>query len=99
MLSYMNRDHDDICCQILTATMRIYVVRFEQMQHWIAEFLRKFQGWGIKIDNVNKIFVAKLIYILQYRMITWNSLPDLVKVNVSFSMFKSKVRNLYLEKY
>ena len=29
MLSDMNRDHEDICCQILTATMRIYVVRYE----------------------------------------------------------------------
>ena len=26
-------------------------------------------------------------------MITWNSLPDIFKVKVSFSMFKSKVRN------
>ena len=32
-------------------------------------------------------------------MITWNSLPAIFKVNVSFSMFESKVRNLYLEKY
>ena len=32
-------------------------------------------------------------------MITWNSLPDIFKVNVSFSIFKSKVRNFYLEKY
>ena len=32
-------------------------------------------------------------------MITWNYLPDIFKVNVSFSMFKSKVRNFYLEKY
>ena len=32
-------------------------------------------------------------------MITWNSLPDIFKVNVSFSMFNSKVRNCYLKKY
>ena len=32
-------------------------------------------------------------------MIMWNSLPDIFKVNISFSMFKSKVRNFYLEKY
>ena len=32
-------------------------------------------------------------------MITWNSLPDIFKVNVSFSMFKSKVQDFYLEKY
>ena len=31
--------------------------------------------------------------ILQNGMITWNSLPDVIKVNVPFSMFKSKVRN------
>ena len=30
----------------------------------------------------------------------WNSLPDIFKVNaISFSMFKSKVQNFYLEKY
>ena len=37
--------------------------------------------------------------VLHNDMITWNSLPDIFKVNVSFSMFKSKVRNFYLEKY
>ena len=31
--------------------------------------------------------------------ITWNSLPDVFKVNLSFSMFKSNVQNFYLEKY
>ena len=37
--------------------------------------------------------------VLHNGMITPNSLPDIFKVNVSFSMFKSKVRNFYLEKY
>ena len=37
--------------------------------------------------------------VLHNGMITLNSLPDIFKVNVSFSMFKSKVRNIYLEKY
>ena len=37
--------------------------------------------------------------VLHNGMITWNSSPDIFKVNVSFSMFKSKVRNFYLEKY
>ena len=32
-------------------------------------------------------------------MITWNSLPNIFKVDVSYSMFKSNVRNFYLEKY
>ena len=32
-------------------------------------------------------------------MITWNSLPDIFKSNVSFSMFKGRVQNFYLEKY
>ena len=36
--------------------------------------------------------------VLHNVMITWNSLSDICKGNVSFSMFKSKVRNLYLEK-
>ena len=31
-------------------------------------------------------------------MIISNSLPDVLKVNLSISMFKSKVRNLYQEK-
>ena len=38
-------------------------------------------------------------HVLHNGMITWNSLPDIVKVNVSFSMFKSKERDFYLEKY
>ena len=37
--------------------------------------------------------------VLHNGMITWNFLPDIFKVNVSFSIFKSKVRNLYLKKY
>ena len=37
--------------------------------------------------------------VLHNGMITWNYLPDIFKVNVSFSMFKCKVRNFYLEKY
>ena len=37
--------------------------------------------------------------VLQNGMITWNSIPDIFKVNVSFSMFKSNVRNFYQEKY
>ena len=37
--------------------------------------------------------------VLHNGMITWNSLPDIFKVNVSFSMLKSKVRNFCLEKY
>ena len=37
--------------------------------------------------------------VLHNGMIKWNSLPDICKVNVSFSMFKSKVQNFYLEKY
>ena len=37
--------------------------------------------------------------VLHNDIITWNSLPDIFKVNVSFSSFKIKVRNIYLEKY
>ena len=37
--------------------------------------------------------------VLHNGMITWNSLPDIFKVNVFFSMFKSKVRNFYPEKH
>ena len=37
--------------------------------------------------------------VLHNGMITWNYLPDIFKVKASFSMFKSKVRNFYLEKY
>ena len=32
-------------------------------------------------------------------MITWNSFHDIFKVNVSFTIFKRKVRNFYLDKY
>ena len=38
-------------------------------------------------------------FVLHNSMIKQNSLPDIFKVNVSFSMFKSKVRKFYLEKY
>ena len=37
--------------------------------------------------------------VLHICMITWNSLPDIFQDNVSFSMFKSKVQNFYLETY
>ena len=37
--------------------------------------------------------------VLHNGMITWNSLPDVFKVNIFFSMFKSKVRNFYIENY
>ena len=38
-------------------------------------------------------------WVLHNGMITWNSLPDVHKVNVSFSMFKIKVGNFNFEKY
>ena len=34
--------------------------------------------------------------VLHNGMITWIYLPDVLKTNVSFSMFKNKVRNFYL---
>ena len=37
--------------------------------------------------------------VLHNGMITWNSLTHIFKVNVSSSMFKINVRNLYLAKY
>ena len=37
--------------------------------------------------------------VLHNGMIRWNSLPDIFKVNVSFSMLKSKVQHFNLEKY
>ena len=37
--------------------------------------------------------------VIKNGMITWNSLPDTFKVNISFSMFKSMVRNFFLENY
>ena len=36
--------------------------------------------------------------VLHNGMITWNYSPDVFKVNESFSMFKSNLRNFYLEK-
>ena len=38
-------------------------------------------------------------YVVHNGMITWNSLPGVFKVNVSFSMFKNKARNSYLKEY
>ena len=37
--------------------------------------------------------------VLHNGMITWNSLPDAFKVNLSISMFQSNVRIFDLEKY
>ena len=49
----------------------------------------------MKIPGVNR---SKPKYCVLHNGKTWNSVPDVSNVNVSFSMFKSKVRNLYLEK-
>ena len=37
--------------------------------------------------------------VLHNGMITWNSIPDVFKVNVSFLMFESYIRNFYLQKH
>ena len=37
--------------------------------------------------------------VLHNGMMTWNSLLDVLKVNVYLLMFKSKVQNFYLEEY
>ena len=37
--------------------------------------------------------------VLHNGIMTWNSLPEIFKVNVFFSILKSKVRDFYLEKY
>ena len=49
------------------------------------------------ILRVNRLKIKYCV--LHNGRITWNSLPDVIKVNLSFSMFNSKARNLYLEKY
>ena len=36
--------------------------------------------------------------VLHNGMITWNYAPDVFEVSLSFSIFKIKVRNFYLEK-
>ena len=50
--------------------------------------------------NIFRVNRSKTKYcVLHNGMIKWNSLPDVFKVNLSFSTFKSKVRNFYLKKY
>ena len=52
----------------------------------------------MSILSVNKSKTKHCV--LNDGVITWNSsLPDIFKVIVSFSLFKSKVQNFYLEKY
>ena len=47
--------------------------------------------------SIFRVHRSKIKYcILHNCMITWNSLPDIFKVNISFSMFKSKVRHFCL---
>ena len=54
-------------------------------------------NYQMSILRVNR---SKTKYcVLHNGMITWNSLPDIFKVNVSVSMFKRNVRNFHLEKY
>ena len=40
-------------------TLRKYVAEYEQMWKCMVEFLSKFQGYGIKIDRVDSIRLAK----------------------------------------
>ena len=61
----------------------------------IIKFIAITQGPTIYVLNRSKTKHC----VLHYGMITWNPLPDVFIVNVSFSMFKSKVRNFHLEKY
>ena len=42
-----------------TVTISKYVAEYEQMWKWMVEYVRKFQGHGIKIDWVNSLRVAK----------------------------------------
>ena len=49
----------------------------------------------MSILSVNKSKTKHCV--LHNRMRTWNSLPDIFKINVSFSVFKNKVRNVYQE--
>ena len=46
---------------VTALTLRKYVAKYEQMWKWMVEFLSKYQGRGIKIDNVNSIRVTKSI--------------------------------------
>ena len=50
--------------------------------------------------SILRVKISKTKYcVLRNGMILLNSLPDIFKVNVSFSMSKSKARNFHLEKY
>ena len=53
----------------------------------------------IHSHNTNTNNQMSILCMNRFFLGTWNSVPDVFKVNVSFSMFKSKVRNFYLEKY
>ena len=66
----------------------------------IIKFIAIIQGPTTKLMSILRVNKSKTKHcVLHNGMITWNSLPDIFKVNVSFSIFKSKVRNFYLEKY
>lgn len=48
-------------------TLSKHVAELEHhMPKWIAEFLNKFQGCGIKIARVDSIWVGKPLILLQY---------------------------------
>ena len=57
---FLNTNHiNSVRVTIEIVSLSKYVTECEQMWKWMVEFLRKFQGRGIKIDRVNSIRVAK----------------------------------------
>ena len=81
--------------------IQILIKKYGQVYLLIIKFIAIIQGPLTNNQmNILRMNRSKTKHcVLHNDMIMWNSLPDIFKVNVSFSMFKSKVQNFYLEKY
>ena len=49
--------------------------------------------------SISRVNISKTICVLHNGVITWNYLPDALKVNVCFSVYKYKIRNFHQQKY
>ena len=78
--------------EIILKTLKRYIFHFTSLH---SHNTRTNNQMSILSVNRSKIKHP----VLHNGMITSKSLPGVYKVNESFSTFKSKVRNLYLEKY
>ena len=72
---------------------KILMKKYSRVYLLIIKFIAIIQGSTTKWVFYAWVDLKQKHWVLHIGMITWNSLPDIFKVNVSFSMFKSKIQN------